>query len=95
MEYRIEHKQVERSYQTFERRANRVNKPEQVPLIPDQINESLKPKKAIIIPNSNPYSNIAVNEEEKKNSDEPIFDYIIEDNNELNYIRNIKKMYHK
>ena len=36
-----------------------------------------------------------MNEEEEKNTNEPIFDYIIEDNNELNYIRNMKKMYHK
>ena len=27
--------------------------------------------------------------------DEPIFDYIILDNNEHNYIRNVKELYHK
>ena len=36
-----------------------------------------------------------MNEEEEKNTGEPIFDYTIDDNNELNYIRNMKKMYHK
>ena len=37
----------------------------------------------------NPNLNIVMHEEEEKNTDEPIFDYTIEDNNELNYIRNM------